>query len=244
MKQLSLEELLEAGAHFGHQVSKWHPSMRPYIYTERNTVHIIDLQQTQRKLTEAQQFIADVIAKDGTVLFVGTKKQARKIVKKAAEQVNMPFAVERWLGGTFTNFESIKKQVAKLKDLETKRQSGELAKYTKKEQVTFDREIERLNRFFGGLRSLNRLPEAIVVFDVIADHNAVREAQRKKVKIVALCDTNADVEQINYPIPVNDDAVKVIELMAAALVGAVEEGQKAKQHKKDALAKGQDAVQK
>lgn len=238
MKQPSLEELLEAGAHFGHQSAKWHPSMRPYIYTERNTVHIIDLQQTQKKLAAAQEFIADVVAKDGTVLFVGTKKQTQKIVKKMAEAVGMPYSTERWLGGTFTNFDSIKKQVAKLKELEAKRQSGELTKYTKKEQVDFDKEIERLNRFFGGLRTLYRLPEVVVVFDTHTDKNAVSEGRRKKVPVVALCDTNSNADQVDYPVPTNDDAVKVLELIAAAFQEAVEEGKKRKGAKSEAMAKG------
>ncbi len=238
MTQPSLEDFLEAGAHFGHQAAKWHPSMRPYIYTERNTVHIIDLQQTQQKLASAQEFIADVVAKDGTVLFVGTKKQAQKIVRKMAEAVGMPYVTERWLGGTFTNFDSIKKQVAKMKELEAKRQSGELAKYTKKEQVAFDKEIERLNRFFGGLRTLYRLPEAVVVFDTHTDKNAIRESRRKKVPAVALCDTNSNADEVTYPIPTNDDAVKLLELMAKSFQQAVEEGKKRKTVKSEAMAKG------
>ncbi len=238
MKQPSLEEFLEAGAHFGHQSAKWHPSMRPYIYTERNTIHIIDLQQTQKMLAVAQDFIADVVAKDGTVLFVGTKKQAQKIVRKMAEAVEMPYVTERWLGGTFTNFDSIKKQVAKLKELEAKRQSGELTKYTKKEQVEFDKEIERLSRFFGGLRTLYRLPEAVVVFDTYTDKNAISEGRRKKIPRVALCDTNSNATEVTYPIPTNDDAVKVLELMAKSFQQAVEEGKKRRGAKADAMAKG------
>lgn len=240
MKQPSLEEFLEAGAHFGHQVAKWHPRMKPYIYTERNTVHIIDLQQTQDKLKAAQEYVTDLVGKGGTVLFIGTKRQAQKAVKSIAEQVEMPYVNERWLGGTFTNFDTIKKQIKKLKDLERKRESGELEKYTKKEQVVFDKEIDRLTRFFGGLRNLNNLPEAIFVIDINEESSAVKEARRKGVKVIAVCDTNVDPDLVNYCIPCNDDAVKVIELVMEAMGEAVAEGKNKVKAEKQAQAEGKD----
>ncbi|MFC1721434.1 30S ribosomal protein S2 [Patescibacteria group bacterium] len=240
MNQPSLEELLEAGAHFGHQVAKWHPRMKPYIYTERNTVHIIDLQQTQDKLKAAQEYVAGLVGNGGTVLFIGTKRQAQKAIKSVAGQVEMPYVNERWLGGTFTNFDTIKKQIAKLKELERKRDSGELDKYTKKEQVTFDKEIDRLSRFFGGLRSLNKLPEAIFVIDINEESSAVKEARRKGVKIVAVCDTNVDPGLVDYCIPCNDDAVKVIDLLIEAMGEAVAEGKKKVAATKQAQAEGKD----
>jgi small subunit ribosomal protein S2 len=224
MEQPKLEDLLAAGAHFGHQVSKWHPLMKPFIYTERNTVHIIDLQQTQSKLKQAQEFVSDLVASGGTVIFIGTKRQAQKTVKEIAEKIEMPYVCERWLGGTFTNFSVIKKQIAKLQDLERKRDSGELAKYTKKEQVVFDKEIDRLTRFFGGLRKLQKLPEAIFVIDINEEMSAIKEARRKGVKIIAICDTNVNPDLVDYCIPANDDAVKVIELISGAIGEAVTDG--------------------
>lgn len=240
MKQPKLEDFLAAGAHFGHQVSKWHPGMKPYIYTERNTVHIIDLQQTQDKLKETQEFVADLIAKGGTVLFVGTKRQAKKTIKDVAERVEMPYVNERWLGGTFTNFGVIRKQINKLEELEKKRESGELAKYTKKEQVMFDKEIDRLTRFFGGLRKLNKLPEAIFIIDINEESSAVKESQRKGVKILAVCDTNVDPSPVDYCIPANDDAVKVIQLVVEAIGEAVVEGKTRIKEVQQANAEGKD----
>jgi len=240
MKQPTLEELLAAGAHFGHQASKWHPQMKPYIYTERNTVHIIDLQQTQSKLKQAQEFVADLVANGGTVLFVATKRQAQKTIKEVAEQVEMPYVNERWLGGTFTNFGSIKKQIDKLADLEKKRDSGELSKYTKKEQVMFDKEIDRLTRFFGGLRQMSKIPEAIFVIDLNEEASAIREAKRKGAKIVAICDTNVDAGEVDQCIPANDDAVKVIDLITKAIGEAVLEGHKRLQSTNVAKAEGKD----
>ncbi len=240
MEQPKLEDFLAAGAHFGHQASKWHPKMKPYIYTERNTVHIIDLQQTQDRLKQAQEFVADLVANGGTVLFVATKRQAQKTIKKVAEQIEMPYVNERWLGGTFTNFGSIKKQIKKLEDLEKKRQSGELGKYTKKEQVMFDKEIDRLTRFFGGLRKMSKLPEAIFVIDLNEEASALREAKRKGVKIMAVCDTNVDCSKVDYCIPANDDAVKVIELITAAIGEAVIEGRNRLKTASVAKAEGKD----
>lgn len=216
--------------------------MKPFIYTERNTVHIIDLQQTQSKLKQAQEFVSDLVASGGTVIFIGTKRQAQKTIKEVAEKIEMPYVCERWLGGTFTNFPVIKKQIAKLQDLERKRESGELAKYTKKEQVVFDKEIDRLTRFFGGLRKLNKLPEAIFVIDINEEMSAIKEARRKRVKIVAICDTNVNPDLVDYCIPANDDAVKVIELITGAIGAAITDGQDKAQKKSAAKAEGKDFV--
>jgi len=226
MKIPTLEEMLEAGVHFGHQVSRWHPNMKPYIFTVRNNVHIIDLQQTQDRLKEACDYVKGVVSKNGTVVFVGTKRQAQDIIEKAAKRCGMPYVTERWLGGTFTNFSSIKKQINKLKDLEKKREAGELKKYTKKEQVDFDKEIERLERFFGGLKSIKNLPNSIFVVDLREDKNSVAEARKKGVNIIGLCDTNANPRLVNYPIPSNDDAVKAIGIIVNAVADAIIEGKK------------------
>ncbi len=230
-------EMLQAGVHFGHKASKWHPKMKPYIFGERSDIHIINLELTAQKLKEALDFLKKTTAAGGVVLFVGSKDQAKEIVKRHAVECGMPYVVSRWLGGTFTNFKTIKGVINKFADLKAKRASGALAKYTKKEQLNFQKEIEKLEELVGGIETLVKIPEAIFVVDVKVEETAVREARKKKVPIVALCDTNANPEEIDYPIPANDDAIKSIEMMVGLVAAAVKEGRQEFEAKKAAAEK-------
>lgn len=225
MKIPSLLEMIKAGVHFGHRVSKWHPKMKPYIFTARNTVHIIDLEKTVEKLKEALEFVKKIAEEGGTILIVGTKKSIREIVKKWAIECKMPYVTESWIGGTLTNFFTIYKLVEKLKHLEAEKEKGELEKYTKKEQLEFDREIKRLDEMVGGIRDLEGLPQALYIVDLKEEKTALREAQRKGIPVVAMVDTNVNPENVDFPIPANDDAIKSVEMMTRLVKEAVEEGQ-------------------
>lgn len=223
--QVSLEELLEAGCHFGHQGRRWNPKMEPYIYAKKEGVHIFDLEKTAAGLVKAMIFIRDLTASGKKIVFVGTKRQAADIVKEEATKAGIPFVNMRWLGGTITNWEQIKKGIERLAELETKKQKGELKMYTKKENVLFDRERDKLDRFVGGLRNLTDLPQAIFVVDVKKEIAAVREARSKGISVVALVDSNADPDLIDYVIPGNDDAVRSIKLIVSKLAQAAQDGQ-------------------
>ena len=216
--------MLKSGVHFGHQLSKRHPKMKPFIFMSKNGFHIIDLEQTQVKLSEALDFVKTIAANGGTVLFLGTKKQAQPIIIKAAKACGMPYITERWLGGTLTNFAAISKVINKYRRLKEQKVKGELAKYTKKEQLEFDKETSKLEKMVGGIQELNKIPEAIFICDVKREKTAVSEASRKNVPIVALCDTNANPTNIAYPIPANDDAIKSIELITILVAEAITEG--------------------
>lgn len=223
---VDIKKLLEAGAHFGHQTSRWHPKMAQYIHSKRGTIHIIDLAQTVTELENALDFIANVAAQGKQVLFVGTKRQSKDIVTKLAEDTKMPFVTNRWLGGMLTNWPTISTQIKRLKDLEAKMESGELAnKYNKLEVQRFQEEIEAMNEIYGGIKNMAQRPGAVFVFDMVQDVNAVREARKLNVKIVGLVDTNADPTKADYAIPCNDDAIKTIELIADYLRTAVQSGQ-------------------
>lgn len=217
----SLEEMLKAGVHFGHRTSRWNPKMEPYIFGVRNTVHIIDLEKTVEKLKEALSFFQEIKKEKGVILFVGSKIAAKEIVQQSAQECKMPYVTERWIGGTFTNFPVIAKRLEYFRDLEKKKQSGELKKYTKKEQHDFDIELEKLNRRFGGIKELTKLPEALLVIDVHKEKTAIREAKQKKITIVGLCDTNSDPTGIKYSIPVNDDAISSLKLILGTIVKAL-----------------------
>lgn len=223
VKEITIQDLLKAGAHFGHATTKWHPKMAPFIFTKKETIHIIDLQKTHEKLKGALTFLTQVAKRGGVVLFVATKRQAKEIVKKAAESCSMPYVVDRWLGGTFTNFNTLHKQLLKLRDLEKKEADGEFAKYTKFEQHKIRQEIQRMRGLFGGIKMMDKLPEAMFVIDIVIDDLPVKEARRKGVPVVALVDTNANPELVDYPIPSNDDAIKVIELMVNAVAETIKE---------------------
>lgn len=224
VKTPSLAELLQAGAHFGHQTSKWHPRMKKFIFGNRNGIHILNLEETQKGLEKALPYLKAIAARGGTVLFVGTKSQSAKIVEAAARACSMPFVNKRWLGGTLTNYSAIAAMLRKFKDLKRKHEKGELGKYTKFEQMKFGEEIEKLEEKVGGIQDLARMPDALFVFDIRKDKTAVDEAVRRGIPIVAVCDTNVDPTDIEYPIPCNDDGVKSIKLIADLVSGACQEG--------------------
>jgi len=221
---VSMKTLLEAGAHFGHQTRRWDPRMRTFIFTERNGIHIIDLQQTVQRLNEACDFVRDVVAKGEGVLFVGTKKQAQEAIELEAKRCSMPYVNNRWLGGTLTNFATIQSRIDYLVRLEDSRARGEFQRLPKKEALKIDEEIERLNRHFGGVKEMTRLPGALFVVDPSMERIAVAEAVRVGIPIVAMVDTNCNPEEIDYPIPSNDDAIRAVKLMTGRIADAVLEG--------------------
>ena len=207
---LDLEEMAKAGLHFGHKTSRVHPKMMPYIFGVRNTVHLIDLEKTKEKFEEALKFIQGFISENKILLLVGTKFQSKESVKETAQACGLPYVSERWLGGTFTNFEIVKKRVDYFKELEKKRAEGELEKYTKKERAEFDKEIRDLEMKFGGIKNLEKLPGAIFVLDMKKDDLAVKEARMKGVIVIGVSDTNVDPSVADYPIPANDDAISAV----------------------------------
>jgi small subunit ribosomal protein S2 len=228
---VDIKKLLEAGAHFGHKTSRWHPKMAQYIHSKRDGTHIIDLTKTVEGLEEALDFLSETAGKGKQVLLVGTKRQAADIIKKLAEETGQPYVTERWLGGMLTNWNTISGRIKHLKDLETRMGTGELAnKYNKLEVQRFQEEINELNRLYGGIKDMNSRPGAVFVVDVITEANAVREANKIGIPIVALVDTNADPSLVQYPIPANDDAIKTIQLMADYVGQSIASG-KAKQAK-------------
>ena len=225
--EISMMEMLKVGVHFGHKKAKKHPKMEQYIYTVRNGINIIDLSATKSKLDEALKYVKEISSDGGTILFVGTKKQAKKIIEDAAKKCDMPFVIERWLGGTFTNFDKIAASINRLEGMVQQKESGELEKkYNKKERLEIDREIKRLERKFGGIKKMKKLPEAVFVADVKEDKTAVLESIAKKIPIIALVDTNEDPTVIDYPIPSNDDAVGAIKLITDAVVEEIVENRK------------------
>ena len=224
MTVVSMKSLLETGVHFGHRAKKWNPKMKPYIFTERNGIHIIDLQQTLTSLEDAYELVRNSVANGGNVLFVGTKRQAQETIQQEAERASMPYVNQRWLGGTLTNWTTIKKRIEQLKRFEADRESGEMSLLTKKERLIRDRIIEKLQIRLGGLRYMNRLPDMLFIVDVRREHTAVKEANSLNIPIVALVDTNCDPDQIDYVIPANDDAIRAIKLLAGKIADAALEG--------------------
>ncbi len=222
----SIEEMLKAGMHFGHRTNRWHPKMKQFIFTSKNGVYIIDLRQTQKKLQIALEFIEKSIAEKKTFLFVGTKSQVAGPLKELAEKTQQSYVVGKWLGGYLTNFSIVRKSVKKYLDLIEKRDTGKLDKYTKKERLNFDREIKKLEMRVGGLTALNKLPDILFIWDIREEATAVREAQQKNIPIIAICDTNVNPEEVNYPIPGNDDSTKTIKLVLASIQQAILAGQK------------------
>ncbi|MDP2586910.1 MAG: 30S ribosomal protein S2 [Candidatus Komeilibacteria bacterium] len=219
-----LSVLLHAGVHFGHQSSKRYPQMGSFIHSTRNLVDIINLEETSKKMQVALNFITETVARGGTVLFVSSKRQAKAVIEKHAVACGMPFVTARWLGGTFTNFASISRLVKTLRELEQKFAGGEMDKYTKKEQLDFEREMTRLHELVGGLKEMRKLPEAIFIVDIKKDKTATAEANKKNIPIVALVDSNVNPSVVQYAIPANDDAVKSIELITSLAAEAVMEG--------------------
>ncbi len=222
----SLEDLMKAGVHFGHQKSRWHPKMKPFIFTDKNGIHIINLEETQKALEKALNFVKQTVANGGTVLFLGTKKQAQSIVKEAAIDCGMPFIVNRWLGGTITNSKSVLGVVRNFRKLKEDQASGEVKKFTKKEQLQISRKIIKLDTVVGGIESLTKIPDAIFMVDVKCDKTALKEAIIGHVPVVAFTDTNINPEKVTYPIPANDDATSSIKLIVSLVAEAVKEGKK------------------
>ncbi len=216
--------MLQAGVHFGHQKSKWHPKMAKFIFGERQGIHIINLEKTQTQLEKACAFAKQTAARGGLILFVGTKKQAVDIVKKSAESCGMPYVNKRWLGGTLTNYVNMAHLLRKYKDLKRKVEKGELGKYTKFEQQKFAEQVEAYDDKIGGLVNMTRIPDAVFILDIRKDKTALDEAVRRGVKIIAVCDSNVNPTEISYPIPANDDAIKSIELIATVVSDAIKEG--------------------
>jgi len=224
MAVVSMKELLEAGVHFGHRAQRWNPKMRPYIFTERNGIHIIDLQQTIAQLEEAYSLIRDTANEGGTVLFVGTKKQAQENIAAEATRCGMPYVNQHWLGGTLTNFRTIRKRIDYLLELEERRARGEFDLLLKKEALKLERELARLNQRFNGIKGMQSLPDVLFIVDTKRESIAVKEANRLDIPIVAMVDTNADPDPIDCIIPANDDAIRAIKLIAARMADAVLEG--------------------
>ena len=221
---IQMKTLLEAGVHFGHQTRRWDPKMKPFIFTERNGIHIIDLQQTVRRLEEAMNFARDLAAGGGTILFIGTKKQAQETIEEEAKRCGMPYINRRWMGGTLTNFQTILGRIRRLEDLELRHEQGEFDRLPKKEATKLADERERLERLLGGMRKQYRTPQAVFIVDPHREHIAVAEARRSEITIVSMVDTNCNPELIDYPIPANDDAIRAIRLLSGKIADAVIEG--------------------
>ena len=221
---VSMKALLESGVHFGHRTNKWHPKMRPYIFTERNSIHIIDLQQTVKAVDFVYNLVRDTASEGGKVLFVGTKRQAQETIRDEAERCGMPYVTERWLGGTLTNWFTISKRIQELERLERMRDSGEINLLTKKEGLLIEREIKRLKTRLEGIRNMNGLPDLLFVVDVNREATAIHEANLKDIPVVAMVDTNCDPSNIDYVIPSNDDAIRAIKLLVGKVADAVIEG--------------------
>jgi small subunit ribosomal protein S2 len=222
--EISMKALLESGVHFGHRTNRWDPRMKPYIFTERNGIHIIDLQQTVQRLKKAYELVRDQVAAGGTVLFVGTKRQAQETIQMEAERCGMPYVIERWLPGTLTNWMTIHQRIMELERLEKMRDSGELDRLVKKEGLMIERKIKRLLVHLSGIRHMNGVPDMIFVVDISREDTAVHEANLKKIPVVAMVDTNCNPENIDYIIPGNDDAIRAIKLMVGKMADAVIEG--------------------
>ncbi len=221
MSVISMKQLLEAGVHFGHQTRRWNPKMKRYIFTERNGIYIIDLQKTVKKVEEAFNAMKEIAANGGTILFVGTKKQAQDSVKEEAERSGMYYVNQRWLGGTLTNFETIQKRIARLKEIETMREDGTFDVLPKKEVVNLNKELERLEKFLGGIKEMKEIPDCLFIIDPRKERIAVAEAHKLNIPIVAIVDTNCDPDEIDYVIPGNDDAIRAVKLLTAKMADAI-----------------------
>lgn len=229
MSVISMKQLLEAGVHFGHQTRRWNPKMAPYIFTERNGIYIIDLQKTVKKVEEAYNFIREVAAQGQTILFVGTKKQAQDAVKEEALRSDMYFVNERWLGGMLTNFQTIQKRINRLRELEDMEANNVFDVLPKKEVIMLRHEMERLQKFLGGIKNMKKLPGALFIIDPRKERIAVAEARNLGIPIVAIVDTNCDPDEIDYVIPANDDAIRAVKLLTAKMADAVLEGRQGEQ---------------
>ncbi len=221
---ISMKQLLEAGVHFGHQTRRWNPKMAPFIFMDRNGIHIIDLQQTVTRLNDAYKFIEQTAAEGGTILFVGTKKQAQEAIAEEAKRCGMYYVNQRWLGGMLTNFQTIQSRIRYLRELESRRDRGDFERLPKKEVQRLTDDMNRLERILGGIKDMRRLPTALFIIDTRKERTAVMEARRLEIPIIALADTNSDPDEMDYPIPANDDAIRAVRLLCAKIADAVVEG--------------------
>jgi small subunit ribosomal protein S2 len=227
----TIEEMLKAGMHFGHRTSKWHPKMAPFIFSARNGVHIINLVKSRTYLEKALEYMKQAASEDKVILFVGTKSQVKYPLKEMALETGMPYISEKWMGGLLTNFLVVKKLIKKYKDLTDQKVTGKLSKYTKKEQLDFDREIAKLETKVGGLVNMTKLPDIVFIWDIREEKNAVLEAKKKNIPVIAICDTNVNPKDINYIIPSNDDATKTIKMLLNVIKEALLEGRAIKEKK-------------
>lgn len=226
MKEVNLLDMLKSGLHFGHKTAKWHPKMAPFIFGSKNDIHIIDLEKTKEKLEASGKIVKDLAAQGKVILFVGTKRQVKPLIEQYAKACGMPYVTERWLGGLLTNFENVSMLPKKLVRLKEQKEKGELSKYTKKEQLEFDREIAKLSRFVGGIESLSKMPDIMFVVDIAEEKTAIREAKSTNTPVMALVDSNTNPDNVTYPIPGNDDATKGIEFILQYISAAITEGKK------------------
>ena len=239
---ISMRALLEAGVHFGHQTRRWNPKMKPYIFQERNGIYIIDLALTVQKLRETYEAVKQMSREGKVILFVGTKKQAQDVVKEEAERAGTYFVNQRWLGGTLTNFSTIQKRIARLRELENMKQQGDFDRLPKKEVARLTDEMSKLERFLGGIKDMHRLPDAIFIVDPKKEQIAVNEARKLKIPIIAVIDTNCDPDEIDYPIPGNDDAIRAVKLMVSKISDAIIEGRTETESAGDAAVYGEPAA--
>jgi small subunit ribosomal protein S2 len=239
--QTSIKTLLEAGVHFGHQTKRWNPKMKPYIFSDRNGIHIIDLQQTVKLLDDAYTFVSDITERGGHILFVGTKKQAQEVVEREAERSGQFYINRRWLGGTLTNFVTIRNRLRLLKQLQGQNERGEFNYLPKQEAATKIKELERLERTLGGVRDMNQLPAALFVVDPKREHLAIHEARRLGVPIIAITDTNCDPDEVDFVIPANDDAIRSVRLIAAGIADAALQGRMRHEVSQSEEAEGQQS---
>ena len=229
MSVISMKQLLEAGVHFGHQTRRWNPKMKEYIFTERNGIYIIDLQKTVKKIEEAYSFVRDLAADNQTILFVGTKKQAQESIEQEAKRCDMFYVNQRWLGGMLTNFKTIQERIARMRKIEAMEENGEFDLLPKKEVVKLKLEYEKLEKNLGGIKEMKKLPGALFVVDPRKEHIAIAEARTLHIPIVAIIDTNCDPDEVDYPIPGNDDAIRAVKLITAKIADAVIEGHQGEQ---------------
>ncbi len=242
MSEVTMKSLLQAGVHFGHQTTRWNPRMKKYIYGARNGIHIVDLQKTLKQFQEAEKFVRDLARSGKSMLFVATKKQAQELIAQEAVRCGMYYINQRWLGGTMTNFLTIRKSIDRLRDLEKKEEEGEFEKLHKKEALRMNREIEKLNKFFRGIKTMKQLPDAIFIIDTHKERIALAEARKLGIKVLALVDTNCDPQGIDFPIPGNDDAIRSIKLFSQRIADVwVEETEIKKARQKDDESKKQQA---
>ncbi len=234
MSKITQEELLEAGVHFGHLTRKWNPKMAPYIFMEKNGIHLIDLNKTAVKLEESAEALKNIVKSGRKVLYVATKKQAKEIIESEAARVNMPFVTERWLGGMLTNFTTVRKSIKKMQTIDKMAQDGTYANINKKERLMLEREKAKLQRLFGGIADLNRLPAALFIVDIKREHIAIAEAQKLNIPTFAIVDTNSDPTLVDFAIPANDDAAKSIALITKVMTNAIAEGLTERKKEKDA----------